>query len=979
MPRTLRSWALLLALLPCALALNPARALSQFHKRNWQVEDGLPRNYVMSVGPSGDGYLLIGTEEGLARFDGVRFVPFDLDPSLGLSRRWIGTLIRSRAGSLWVGTFDGWIYEYRQGQVATRFNAGVTVFALLEDAQGRIWASTRTGVIRSAAGSFQPVPGLSGPPATAWNVLAIDNRGVVWVVTDEGLHSVRKGTTTRVLPRQSRFGDLLAVRFTRSGILFLGASRGLFTVDPLSGTTNPAAAAQISGPVVEILEDHDGVVWVSSWGKGLYRLRGSQVDSWSARDGLPDNFIRTLHEDPEGNLWIGTRGGGLIRWKDTPLIPFGLSEGLGGDFATTVAPAPDDHLWFGTWRGGLYRLGENGFEPRPTPVPALYCAVRALAIDPAGHPWIGNWEGLFGFDGQRYRNYAQPGSPYSTVSALLFDRQRRLWLATANNGVFLFPPGPPLRPAASFLPGVEITALHEDAQGRIWYATPQGLGSLDVSRGERAVPITGLPQGPVSAITSDSKGRIWATTLAGSLYLVAPGSPIVIGAAHGLPGLPLYRLLDDRAGALWISTAKGILRIPTAQVDELLAGKRQRLDAAVFDQSEGMRTPECHHTSQPAGWTDPRGGVWFPTTRGFVRTVPDRTDTTTPPEARLEGATWDQHTVPPGATLVLDPGLRPFEIRYTALRFASAENIRFRYRMEGVDSRWIDAGTQRTARYGGLPPGDYRFLVSASLPGGAWSSPPASLAVRQLPLFRQTGAFLALLALTSLTLAALLFRWRIHIVKGRYSAVLAERHRIAREWHDTLLAGFAAISWQLQETLSRLKEMPDQAQSTVEVALKMVQHYRAEARSVIWDLRESRPASETLAAAVSSALAQLSEDSPILATASTSGEPRRLDEELERNVLRICQEAASNAKRHAHPSRISILLAYRPDGLHIHIQDDGAGFFPARAIGLTSGHFGLAVMQERAERFGGRLSISSQPGQGTIVEVSIPYSSARMK
>jgi signal transduction histidine kinase len=449
-----------------------------------------------------------------------------------------------------------------------------------------------------------------------------------------------------------------------------------------------------------------------------------------------------------------------------------------------------------------------------------------------------------------------------------------------------------------------------------------------------------------------------------------------------LPGLPLYRLLDDGAGALWISSANGILRIPTAQIDELLAGHRQRLDAAVFDQSDGMRTPECHHTSQPAGWPDPRGGVWFPTTRGFVRTAPDRHPTSAPPEARIEGATWDQHTLPPGAPLLLDPGLRPFEIRYTALRFASAEKIRFRYRMEGVDSQWIQAGFQRSARYAGLPPGDYRFLVSASLPGGPWSA-PASLAVTQRPLFRQTNAFLALLALASIALATLLLRWRIHIVKGRYAAVLAERHRIAREWHDTLLAGFAAISWQLQEALSRLavhqNEMPDQAQSTVELALKMVQHYRTEARSVIWDLRESRPASETLAAAVSSALSQLTADSPIQASATTAGDPRRLPEELERNVFRICQEAASNAKRHAQPSRISILLDYRPDRLIVRIQDDGLGFTPDHANGLATGHFGLAVMQERAERFGGRLSISSKPGEGTIIEASIPYSTPRIK
>ncbi|WP_321474566.1 two-component regulator propeller domain-containing protein [uncultured Paludibaculum sp.] len=976
----MRSLALVCAALPCVWGLDPSRALSQYHKRNWQVQDGLPRNYVMSVTPSGDGYLLVGTDEGLVRFDGSRFVSFDLNPELGLSRRWIGKLISARNGSLWVGTFDGWIYEYRGGHVLTRFDAGATVFELLEDGQGRIWASTRTGVMRNDGGTFRPVAGLARPPETAWNVLTLDKDGVVWAVTLDGLFRIRNDVVSRVALDRSAFGDPLAVEAGRSGTVTVGTGRGLYQWNEQAGGPVLMAVSGVPGPVVSILEDHDNVLWVGSWGQGVFRVRGRTVDSWSAREGLPDDFIRTLHEDTEGNLWIGTRGGGLVRCKDTPIVPYGIPEGLGGNYATTVAPAPDGHLWFGTWRGGLYRLGEGGFEVRPTPVPALYCSVRALAIDPDGHPWIGNWEGLFGYDGQRYRSYATAGTPYHLVSAILFDRQGRLWVATSNNGVFVFPKGDASRPEASFLPGVEIMSLLEDSRGRIWYGTPHGLGWLESKPAPWAVHVPQVPRDGVSAITEDSQGRIWATSLGGLLYVMTENRPlVVIGVKQGMPGHPLYRLVDDGAGRLWVSSAKGILRISSTQVDELLAGRRQRLDVALMDQDDGMRTPECHHVSQPAGWADARGGAWFPTTRGFVHTTSWRAGRISPPTARIEEVVWDDHLVPAGRSVRLEPGAHAMEIHFTALYFASAEEIRFRYRMDGQDANWIEAGTQRSARYGRLPPGDYRFLVSAQLPGGAWSPEAAELSIHQAPRFFQTNWFTALLFLASVAMAWGLFRWRFHIIKGRYSAVLAERNRIAREWHDTLLAGFAAITWQLEETLSRLKVKPEQAESTVELALKMVQHYRAEARSVIWDLRESRLASETLASAVSGALDQVTKGSDVSASVETEGTPVKLKDELERNVLRICQEAASNAKRHGQPKHISVRLNYGPDEIRVRIEDDGLGFVPENVMGLTRGHFGLAVMAERAERFGGRFKLTSAPGHGTIVEATIPKAAAPMK
>jgi signal transduction histidine kinase len=258
------------------------------------------------------------------------------------------------------------------------------------------------------------------------------------------------------------------------------------------------------------------------------------------------------------------------------------------------------------------------------------------------------------------------------------------------------------------------------------------------------------------------------------------------------------------------------------------------------------------------------------------------------------------------------------------------------------------------------------------MPGGEWSTPAAVIEVDQLPMFYQRSSFLLLMALACGGILAAIFLWRVHVIRSRYALIAAERTRIAREWHDTLVAGFSAISWQLEETLSQIRTVPDSAVETIKLALKMVHHYRAEARSVIWDLREKRDESETLGDAIAAVLGRVAGGSGIQSTVEVAGTFGRLPQDLERNLLRICHEAGSNAKQHGRATHIVVSLAYRKDSLCLRVEDDGQGFEPRTAVDTARGHFGMAVMRERAERFGGELHVVSRPGNGTIVEALIP-------
>jgi signal transduction histidine kinase/ligand-binding sensor domain-containing protein len=958
----------------CCFGLDPRLLLSQYQKRNWRVEDGLPHNYVMTILPGPEGFLLVGTDEGLARFDGVHFLPDDLHPSLGLSKRWVLSILAARDGSLWVGTFDGGLYQWRGGKVITRIEKGASVFAILEDTEGRIWASTRSGVIRGhSSGRFETVPQLGRPPDTAWNVLALDSAGAVWIVSD-GLYRCRNGSIARILKTAPDTGEVLSVAATRRGVV-AGTSTGLFLVGEAGERPRAVQQPGVPGPVVAMLEDTDANLWAGTWGKGLFRVYRDQIDSWSSHEGLPDDFVRTVSADQEGDLWIGVRGGGLSRWKNPRLTPLGIPEGLSGDFASTVAQDRTGDLWLGTWRGGLYRLHDGLAARQPIPVPDVFLTVRAFAVDAHGYAWIGNWEGVARFDGKAYRHFGGPDSLFRHTAALLFDRIGRLWVGTSDEGVLVFAGDPGEQPQAHLLPGREVTSLEEDSAGNVWVGTTSGAGYV---RPDKALVFTeagGLPRDSVAGLSKDTKHRIWACTLGGAIWQLSTAGNRVFDSRYGLPKHPLYRALDDGAGSIWISSPRGILRIAVDRIERALAGRVESLNPTRYGEEDGMRTIECHRLSQPAGGLDRQGNVWFPTTKGFVRISPGSPPNPAPPPVFIEESIADGNAARE-AELSLAPGSHILQIHFTALHFSSPEKLRFRYRMEGYDPDWIADTGARTAQYNRLPPGDYRFAVSASLPEGKWSD-PAFVSIHQRPLFHQTGWFVVLLAVVSAAGAIAIFRWRLHLVRQRYAAVIAERNRIGREWHDTLVAGFSAISLQLDAALFRLSGPVNETRDVLEMTQKIVHHYRAEARRVIWDLRDNRPEAESLIDALSTALRQATAGKEIESAISITGDAVSAPREVEHNLLRICQEALSNAIRHGEPRHLRLAMQYSAAELKVRIEDDGRGFNPSGMNGLNGGHFGLTVMEERTRRFGGTFHLQSAPGQGTVVEAAIPIAGNR--
>jgi signal transduction histidine kinase len=650
----------------------------------------------------------------------------------------------------------------------------------------------------------------------------------------------------------------------------------------------------------------------------------------------------------------------------------GVSEGLAGNYATAVAADRSGDLWLGTWRGGLYRLRQGVLDPQPVPLPVLYFTVRALAFDRKGQPWIGNWEGLFAGEGRGYRRYAaEPNATMRRISVLQFDRTGGLWVGTADQGLFYFPAGRPAAEPAAVLEMSPIHALLEDSRGMIWVGTGDGVGRFRAPRGGAFQMEARLGDAAIESLFEDSKGRVWATTAGGILFVSTPQGNVILDHRHGMPAHALYRVLEDDAGSYWISSSRGILELPRDPLEAVLAGERTRLEILHYGLEDGMRTSECHGLSQPAGGKARDGSLWFPTARGFVQIRPGAPRVLAPPAALIEEARTDAGPLTAAHDITLEAGARNLEVRFTALRFASPQKVEFRYRMGGFDLDWVAAGADRSARYNQLPPGRHVLAIQARDPGGAWGR-EAWLAVTQRPRFHQTWWFLALLGAASIGAVVAIYRWRLHAVAGRYAAVLEERNRIGREWHDTLVAGFSAISLQLEAAMARLADQPQRSSEILAVTKRMVHHYRAEARRVIWDLRDSRPEGETLRGALESTLERAKENRTLEGAVTVSGEPVDLPADVQHNLLRICQEAMSNALRHGLPTRVDVEMVFEGTRLLLSVRDNGHGFAIIPGLSESPGHFGLTVMQERARRIGAAWKLESRVGEGTVVKVELP-------
>ena len=973
--RLLLACALGFLLVPGASALDPRKSLTQYSRTTWTQEQGLPQDTIRAIAQTGDGYLWLGTEEGLARFDGYEFVTFD-KARADLPSNSITALAAERGGALWIGTASGLTrFDGRRFRTYTTADGlpDNAVSSLLLDRSGALWIVAGGALSHFADGKFTTFAPGRRMPVDIVRVVGEDPRGGLWLAGVAGVGKLSGGVYTPALGGATFSGYIITRLLTdRRGNLWIAGNQGIIEVAPSGAMRRYGKPEGLPDLIVRALwEDRDGAIWAGTNG-GLARLEGSRFVTPVEQDEPEQDVVRCLFEDREGNFWVGADNG-LTRLRDDPFTAFGKSEGLPSDEPNTVYQDRLGRIWVGFRDSGLMQFSPSRrlFTARDGLPPVEVFSIRESR---SGELLVSTRAGLARWSGDRFHLYA-PRDPLRrrNVFDVLEDASGATWLGSSA-GLIELRDGRERNvvPAGPLLAGA-IVALYQTRDGAIW-AGSYGKGLWRVKGGEQRLFTTadGLSGDQIRCLQGDREGTLWIGTFGGGLDAFRDGRFLRFTAKDGLLSDNVAAVEED-GDSLWLGTTRGICRIPKRQLLDFAEHRRAALDPVNYGVEDGLRSSQCA-PANPVGSGGMRtadGLMWFATSHGLAvfrnaaakRVVPS-------PLAHLLEMTADGRPVDLSSPGRLDPGSARVQFRYSGIHLGAPERVRYSCKLEGLDKGWVRAGNRRVIDYNSLQHGQYRFVVRAELPGG--EAGETSYRFEVLPRFYETRWFRPLVAAALLGAGWALYQLRLRQVRSRFALVLGERARLAREIHDTLAQGFVGISSELDAVAMCMPEGDSPARKCLDIARRMARHSLTEARRSVMDLRASLLEGQNLGAALAAAAKALTAGTGVETEVAVDGPEGPLPDEVEHNLLRIGQEAVTNALKHAAATRIHIRLSREAHGVSLRIVDNGRGFDQSDVFSSLTGHFGVLGMRERAERLGGEMRLTSSPGEGTEVEVKAP-------
>lgn len=995
----------------CAQALPPALAFGKYRLDVWRAEvgvaNGLPANNVNFLAQSPDGYLWLATPAGLTRFDGLRFelIPPGSIPAFhGRLAYLVWPLLTDRLGTMWVTTDRGMV-PYVQGRFTPTppdtALEGEAVQQLAEDGTGLLYGVTVRGtVFRIEGGRYKRLPLVGVPSADGYGIAA-DPDGTVWVARDRaGLVRIQDGLVTR-FGLHGELGDDRAtcVLRSRDGALWVGTSRGVARIESNRVTLVHFWRGNRRYSVVAGLQASDGAIWFASEGAGVYRVEERDgrfsVEAFTQREGLTDDRAIALLTDREGSIWVGTRLG-LNRFHLVPFRALTRRDGLPSDAMGAMIRDHAGRLWLAPVAGGLYRGAVVDGRVRLTIIEPPERG-RATTVSEArdGTVWAG-WVlgGISGYRGERVvRLTTADGLAGGTVYAIVDDRRGALWVA-AGEGLTrlrLGADGWRVHDARTY---TARDGLQENVTMRLWEDSSSAIwvGNAGLSRivGDSISTFRvadGLAAPIVTAIHADRQGDLWVGTH-GGLTRVSAGRLVPLHTDQGLYDEYINAIVDDRLGYLWLAGSRGLARVSQRDLDSVAtavgAGRPAQLTSVTtFGSADGLPGQDAVLDASPGAFRNPDGTLWFAMAWGIAVVDPSRIRRDTPaPSPQVEALVVDGAPVDLRPGIELPAGTRRVEMRYSGIDLLDGAGVRFRYRLDGLDTNWVDAGAQRIAAFTRLSPGRYRFRVAARSTRGSWGPTEAAVTFRVLPQIWERWWFIAGCLLLGVAAVVTILRLRQRRLEARSALVIEERTRVARELHDTLLQGFTGIALQLRAIASRRQGPPAGLTTQLAALVEVAEETLSEARHAVWALRAPTRANgasdwPALPDRLERTARGIIGSAAITLEFAVAGEPRTLTAEVEEELDRIGGEAIANAVRHGAPHRLIMSLVYQPDGLSLIIRDDGMGFSPKNLpAGGGSwggrGHFGIVGMRERASRIGARLDLTSEPGEGTSVLVVLP-------
>jgi signal transduction histidine kinase/ligand-binding sensor domain-containing protein len=1024
------------------LLLTPSRHLfaeaSDYLTDVWDTESRprLPNSSVTSVAQTPDGYLWVGTYDGLARFDGVRFVTFDLlnTPELGQAR--VQDLQVDAEGTLWINTYRGGLTSCRNGVFCQEWEGGgefdlrtslawsssntVVFVAQFGDvlrrtarpglpvvwetntppggarlkyqctgSDGVLWLLSREGrILRVVDREFKPLPDEAGLAGQQVLTVAADLQGRIWVGTDHGIARWSGNQFEAMTPTNGE--PWLAVSSllpTRDGGLWVLADgrlrkqvnrRWVAEADEWRGLLGSAAGRNMG-----MHEDRDGGVWFNHYGNGLFHVtRDGRFERFTARDGLPGDRIGAWFQGREGDIWVGVDRGGLARLREKRFQVIGQAEGLPARAAFSVCEDQAGALWIGTSGGGLCRWHDGKIESFPVGNDFSANFVFSAVPVRSQELWLSASAGEDLYvcrDGQIQRG---PWEVHG-LKSILVDRSGRIWMGT-KTGLdwwesaerrWSFTSRTGMRNSA-------VRALAEDKNGVVWCGTDDGtLYRCGVDRLEAFRPSDKIAPQPIWSLLADDNGIVWAGTFRGGLLRFQDGKFTRLTTQQGLPSDVVGEILQDGRNQLWLGTHQGICRVAKVDLNAYAHGLTNRVECVTYGRLDGLPTLECSIGYQPSCWRARDGRLWFATVRGVVAVKPDEVKSNPlPPPVVLEELRVDGEPLPLDAdSLRVPPGHKQFEFRFTAPSFDAPENVRFRYRLEGLDADWVQADTRRTAQYSHLPARDYRFRVRACNSDGVWNETGCALAFTVLPHFYETWWFLGLVGagivggIAAIVRAVITRKYRRALARlEQQHAIERDRARIAKDIHDDLGAGLTQIT--LLGELAR-RESPPEASVHLERISESARKMTRAMDEIVWAVDPQHDTLNGLVDYVSAYAEDFLHTAGLRCRLDLPADLPSvgLDAELRHNLFLALKEALNNAVKHAQATEVWLRLCLELETLTLIVEDNGCGLAASGAPNgnrIASGH-GLSNLEKRLAAIGGRCVVRSTAGRGTRIEMSV--------
>jgi len=985
--------------------LDPNKRITQYMHTSWRIQDGSAPSGIEAISQTLDGYLWFSSDsQGIYRFDGVRFLPW----TLSFDGKAINTIVKvygDRAGGLWaLGERE--IVHLKGGVVTSRFDLdGLQQFQQIsEDPDGSLW------VVRGrSAGSDAPLCRITdravkcfgksdGVPTSPSDSLLADGKGGFWLGGQTALVHWHDGVSEtypiEALKSNAGQNGIASVAHGPDGSLWVGIQAdgpGLGLGQLKEGAVKPFVTPTFDGSKVVVsamISDRDGNLWVGTAGKGIFRIQDNVVDHYQQMDGLSSDSVLDLFEDREGIVWAVTSNG-IDSFRDPSVSIFSAREGLGTDGAAGVLASRAGTIWVAN-AGSLDHIKDGKISSIRTGSGLPGHQVTSLLEDRAGNMWVGVDDGLYLFKSGRFRRLPEPNhKPLGLVVGMTEDVDGSIWAECLSN------PRKLVRirdfqvreefPASQIPPG---HSLASDPHGGIWIATKKG----DLGLFRNGVFETKFPLNPGGdpfnrQIMSTADGSILAGSNNG-LVEWRQGKVHRMTTKNGLPCNSVISFIEDKENGLWLHTGCGVVQVPDSELERWRANPEAVVQTRVYDVLDGARPAGGPSFNAAAYSSD--GRVWFAT--GFVVEMVDPSrlsQKALPAQTYIESLVADRKGFDATPNLKVPPNPRDLQIDYTSPTFSIPQRVKFRYRLDGYDRDWKDAGTRRQAFYTDLPPGEYSFRVIACNSDGVWNESAAKLDFSVAPAYYQTNWFRALCASVFLALLWAAYQVRIRQVQHQFALTLearvGERTRIARDLHDTLLQSFHGLLFRFQATRNLLPNRPEEATQALDTALIRAEQALDESRNSIQGLRPSLSPENDLdqmliATGQELTSSNCAEDGSPRFELVVEGERRGLPPMIKDEIGRIARELLRNAFRHARAHEIEVEIRYQDDVFRLIVRDDGKGMDPKiLQDGGRPGHWGLPGVQERASGIGARLEFLSEAGAGTEVRLTLPAAIAYEK